>query len=338
MSAEPGEEETDLRPLTAAELARTSKPAPIVQPLIRPGTNPPGPGRPELAPEMRQKVATLAQLLDPNQPQITPEQAEQWKQALRDLAQQRAAAIPAIREFLEKNYEVNFKGLQGAEALGELSLRSAFLNVLGEIGGPEAQSVMLEVLQTSLVPGEIALIARRLEEQAPGQYRQQVLTAAQDSIAAAGKGELAGWDVAPAFRVLQDYGDAGTVPALEKAQSQWRYYATMALADEQYQMGPLGPDGNPLPPGGVGMKTYHIQSGNQNFYSFPLTSMTTPEELAQRRLFITQLLRRRPTRSQLKKRCKKPRPPSPARDCRGPAPQGVAGLQNAGRRSRKRFA
>ena len=38
------------------------------------------------------------------------------------------------------------------------------------------------------------------------------------------------------------------------------------------------------------MKTYHINSGNKTFYSFPLTSMTTHEELEQRRAFIAQLL------------------------------------------------
>jgi hypothetical protein len=37
--------------------------------------------------------------------------------------------------------------------------------------------------------------------------------------------------VAPLFQVLQSYGDAGAVPQLEKAFSQWSYYSAITLAN-----------------------------------------------------------------------------------------------------------
>src|SRR5438093_321790 len=41
---------------------------------------------------------------------------------------------------------------------------------------------------------------------------------------------LEGYDVGPLFEVLQKYGGAGAASDLEQATAQWKYYATMALA------------------------------------------------------------------------------------------------------------
>ena len=46
---------------------------------------------------------------------ITKEQAEQWKQGLQGLIAQGSAAVPAIREFLEQNQELNFGAIAGGE-------------------------------------------------------------------------------------------------------------------------------------------------------------------------------------------------------------------------------
>src|SRR3989442_7725535 len=79
-------------------------------------------------------------------------------------------------------------------------------------------------------PSEIALLARTLEQQAPGQYRQETLNAVSEVLAMAEKDQLAGWDVGALFQVLQNYGDASTAGVLAQLQSKWNYYATMALA------------------------------------------------------------------------------------------------------------
>jgi len=317
--------------------------------------------RTEPAPYTRQLVAGLTNL-DFSRGSITKEQAEQWTQNLQALTGQGAAAVPAIREFLAQNQELNFSAINGGELLGQNSLRSAFINALQQIGGPEATALMVETLQTTTLPSEIALLAQNLELQAPGQYRQQTINAVSEVLGMAEKGQLAGWDVGALFQVLQSYGDATTANLLEQLQSKWKYYATMSLAGlpegtgvpslvralqdpqagagkhdlafqmlaqvawqypdasialieaihanqipdnawrriltglvgDQYYLGtaPSASGGN----GGMlsGLKTFHIEAGNQNFYSLPVSAMASPEEIAKRRAVIEQLLAANP--------------------------------------------
>jgi len=178
-------------------------------------------------------VAGLANL-DFGHGPITPEQAQQWKAALQTLTAQGAAAVPAIREFLEQNQEVNFRAVTGGDQLGQPSLRAAFIGALGQIGGPEATTAMVQTLQSTTSPSEIAQLAQSLEQQAPGQYRQETLGAINEVLSMASNGQLpAGWDVGSLFKTLQNYGDAATASALEQLQGPYKYYATMALADLQ---------------------------------------------------------------------------------------------------------
>ena len=130
------------------------------------------------------------------------------------LTQQGVTALPAIREFLEQNQDLNFAAVSGGGLLGQTSVRAALIDALQQIGGPEATALMLQTLQTTALPSEIAQLARNLEQQAPGQYRQETLNAVTDVLAMAEKGQLAGWDVGALFQVLQNYGDATTVAAL----------------------------------------------------------------------------------------------------------------------------
>src|SRR5262249_47044343 len=105
-----------------------------------------------------------------------------------------------------------------------------------------------------------------------------------------------------AFQMLAQmaaqYPDAANA-LLEQAKSGqlsdsvWRKIAT-GLAGDQYQIGsaPIDPGQGPgsLP----GLKTYHIESGNQNFYSLPLG----PDATIQARLsLIDQLLAANPSQS-----------------------------------------
>lgn len=308
--------------------------------------------RVEASPYTRQLVAGLTNL-DFSHGPLTQEQADQWKQNLQTLTAQGAAAIPAIREFLAQNQEVNFGAMGGT--LGQSSMRSAFINALGQIGGPEATTALVQTLQSTTLPSEIAQLAQALDQQAPGQYRQQTINAINEVLNMASGGQLPpNWDVGTLFKVLQTYGDASTAPAIEQLQNSWRYYATMSLAGMQdgqgvptliqevqdpaagskrdfaFQMlaqsaaqypdataallqqakadqisdsawrkiamglsgdqyvigeppGGSGPDAGVLP----GLKTYHINGGNQNFYSLPLG----PDAQIQERLaVIDQLL------------------------------------------------
>ncbi len=304
--------------------------------------------RTEPTPYSRQLVASLTQI----DPTAAGQQADQWRTNLKTLIQQGAGAVPAIREFLERNQELSFGS--ASDAFGYASLRSALIDALREIGGPDATSAMLQVLRTSALPSEVALIAGNLEQQAPGQYRAESISAINDVLALAHQGQLAGTDVAPLFQALQTMGDSG-VATLTSLQAEWRYYSTLALAgtsegqgvqalirDAQdpaagsrrdlafemlAQVAVKSPDAanalieaaragqlsdaiwrkiasglagdqyqlsSPTPSSGTasvsGLKTFHIESGNQNFYSVPVSAIASSEETANRRALAQQLL------------------------------------------------
>ena len=161
---------------------------------------------------------------------LTWEQANDLRESFTQLARQGRAAIPAVREFLERNLDLDFAELNAAKAVGYSSLRIGLLDVLRQVGGPDAVAAFRGVLQTTADPLEIALVARNLEEAAPGQYRQDALNAARDTLAMVAEGNLSIRDVAPIFQMLQNYADASVVADLEKAAANWDYYARIALA------------------------------------------------------------------------------------------------------------
>jgi hypothetical protein len=180
---------------------------------------------PESTAEMRQLVNALFQ---PGVA-LTQDQTEKWKQSLGQLVEEGAAAVPAMREFLARNVDLDF-GLEGSRLLGYSSVRTAMFDALQLIGGPEASSLMVETLKTTSDPREIALLARNLESQAPEQYRQEAINAAREALAMAAEGKLDGRDVAPLFEVLQKFGGTAAVSDLEQATGQWKYYASLSLA------------------------------------------------------------------------------------------------------------
>ena len=180
---------------------------------------------PEPTAETRQLVDSLFQ---PGMA-LTQDQTTQWKQSLTQLVQQGAAAVPAMRQFLARNVDLDF-GLEGSQILGYSSVRTAMFDALQQIGGPEAMSLMLETLHTTSDPREIALLARNLEGQAPEQYRQEAINAAREALAMAAEGKLDDRDVGPLFEVLQKFGGATAVSDLEQAAGQWKYYASLSLA------------------------------------------------------------------------------------------------------------
>ena len=326
----------------------------VFQPASR-ATVAPATPRPEPTPQTRALVSSLSQLNFAGGP-VTPEQVEKWRQAFKDLVQQGAAAVPAIREFLEKNLEVDYPGGNGGNPLGHASLRSALIDALQQIGGPEATEAMLQTLQSTTLPTEIALLAKYLDQQSPEQYRSQAMAAAREVMAMAAQGQLPKWDMGPLFQMYQSFGGATSATELESQLSQWKYYANMGLAGlpdgqgvpylirqlqeapepgksdfpaqmlaqmagqspeagaalleqaalgtipdsvwrkiaaglagEQFQIGMPSPgSGAPTAVGVGGIKTYHIEAGNQNFSS--LRAVLTPEQVAQRRQLIDQLL------------------------------------------------
>jgi hypothetical protein len=295
--------------------------------------------------------------LDTNKP-LRPEQAAAVKQDLAQLAAQGTNAIPAIRQFLQKNQDLSLDDIKGGNAVGYGSLRAGLFDVLRQIGGTEGVAALTDVLRSTADPDEIGQLARRLEELAPGEHRDEILSAARDTLAqvAESKSKV---DVASLFQILQTYGDANVVPDLQKSVTQWGYYGLMALAglpDGQgipalvQQARQLGPDGTAkdafavqmlaqvaaqspeaasalleevkaghIPDGAwrsisdalagdqyqfikdpnassaslmqtPGLNTYHIEAGNENYYSVSLTASGSAADLGQRSALIDQLL------------------------------------------------
>ena len=140
-------DDTELRAQTPAERSSAPRLPAVIQPVSRPAAPAPAPtiALPAASPATRQMVAGLTNL-DFSRGPITKEQAEQWKQGLQGLIAQGNSAVPAIREFLEQNQELNFGAIAGGELLGQSSLRSALINGLAQIGGPEAMSVLAQTL------------------------------------------------------------------------------------------------------------------------------------------------------------------------------------------------
>ena len=156
-----------------------------------------------------QLVAELTGLKpDATQNAITREQAERFKQNMAQLIQQGAASVPAIQEFLTNNVDSAYDAVPGGDQLGYSSLRAGLLDALRQIGGPEAQGAMVQAIQTTAVPGEILELAKNLEQQAPGQYSDQIVNAAREALEMSSQNKLGtNMEVGPVFRVIQSYSD-----------------------------------------------------------------------------------------------------------------------------------
>lgn len=162
---------------------------------------------------------------------LTEQTIYDFDDALQTLIAQGPAAVPAIREFLENGEDVSFVEVMSDENfLDYSSLRTGLFEALRQIGGLDAEEVMLAELQATGRPLEVAVLAKVLDELAPGEYRQDSVNAARETVARAAPRELEGRQLGPVFQVLQDYGDASVVPDLQQNMEKWGHYSTVALA------------------------------------------------------------------------------------------------------------
>lgn len=161
---------------------------------------------------------------------LTREQAEELNQLLHQLVEQGAAAVPAIRDFLAKNEDLDFDAISGGQYVDVGTLRLGMIAALQQIKDPAAMDTMVQTLQSTADPLELAVLTGGLENLAPNEYRQMEVAAARESLAMAAKNQLDGRDASPVFEVLQMYGDASVAADLAGAVSKWNYWATLALA------------------------------------------------------------------------------------------------------------
>ncbi|UTW12194.1 hypothetical protein [Marinobacterium rhizophilum] len=150
--------------------------------------------------------------------------------ALDRLVAQGVIAIPAIRGYLRDSTDSSAAG-GGFEQTGYASLRLALFDVLRQIGGKQAEAIWYEELRATDNPVEIEALGRYLEEQAPGLYRRDVVTAARDAFDVATDDGVHGLDIGPLFQVFKDYGDESLVDDLSQvSQLRWGQYAAVTLA------------------------------------------------------------------------------------------------------------
>ena len=162
---------------------------------------------------------------------ISPQKTEELKRSFKQLVEEGAGAVPAIRAYLDRFQDIDFDPVGVAKQVGYSSLRMGMLDALRQIGTPEAMELSLQTLQTTADPQEIGFLAKGLEKQLPpDQFRSVVLAAASETLAQALSGQWTGRNVTPLFEVLQKYGDESVIGLLEKSSSKWNLYATLALA------------------------------------------------------------------------------------------------------------
>ena len=159
------------------------------------------------------------------------DQAATWRQNLRQLIGAGTQAVPAIKEFLGRNQDIDLYALPGGKQLGSDTTRQALFGALTQIGGPEAEALLRDTLRTTADPGELVTLAKNLETLAPGQNRDQILSAARETLQMASNGQLTGQrDLGPLFDLFQKLGDGQSADDLLAAAKNWGYYATQTLA------------------------------------------------------------------------------------------------------------
>jgi hypothetical protein len=171
---------------------------------------------------------------------------------LEELVAAGPAALPAIREFLARNEEIDFvagPAKRGAttDAVVPLSLRFGLFEVVKQIGGTDAENVLAEVLGTTGRGVEIAWLARALQEIAPNKYRDAALAAARELLgrpAANPQSPLDRDERDQLFAVLAMYGDNSYV---NNAQAQLlRATGEIDRGALKYLQQTLGPQSVPI--------------------------------------------------------------------------------------------
>ena len=189
----PSPDETVPAP-TVAETPRADAEAGHEQNWTRPAAAPPAVTDAEIAPKQRtaedilNELAALQVVAGPGQART------QYRilSLLDQLAQEGPAALPALHQFLAARRDVSYEpsagttgGNRSRNNSGMLppSLRFGLLDVVRQIGGPEAEQILVQTAGTTGRGAELAYLAQLLEEFSPGKYRDTVLTAARNLIA-----------------------------------------------------------------------------------------------------------------------------------------------------------
>jgi hypothetical protein len=98
-----------------------------------------------------------------------------------------ASSLPLIRQFLSTNENISYGNPNGKGRQNPLvpaSLRIGLFDVVSQIGGSEAEKILVESLTNANNAPEIAFLCQRLEEMEPGKYRDLAVTTIQNLLLA----------------------------------------------------------------------------------------------------------------------------------------------------------
>jgi hypothetical protein len=150
----------------------------------------------------QQIIAELIQLRPENSEESRNRSMKRIIHHFQLLAELGTEAIPAIRDFLAENKDVDYTAEDLSESgeragrrrwgartqvrtdfLVPPSLRLGLVDVLDQIGGEAAEEIMGQMLATTGRGVEVAYLARLLQENTPGKYRDVAITAAKELLA-----------------------------------------------------------------------------------------------------------------------------------------------------------
>jgi hypothetical protein len=212
-------ERFEAEPVARTEAQPIKPREPILRPApVQPVTNAPAT---TVAATRLTEYETKAGKFDENQ-------AARLAQDIRGLITQGAPALATIGEYLDRLKDVGLDGFESS--LKYPTLRTALMDAAHQIGGPESTQLFLKTLQTSADPFEVGLLAKFLNDQAPGQFGANIADAARDTLQMAAKGELQGRDVGAAFKALEIAQQPNAAEEMQSYLKSWRHYALMGLA------------------------------------------------------------------------------------------------------------
>ncbi|HKQ36635.1 MAG TPA: hypothetical protein VJ063_01080 [Verrucomicrobiae bacterium] len=123
-----------------------------------------------------------------------PRQLREAAYWLTELTQRGTAALPAIRDFLARNQDIDFDTASFTQnkSVREVpldfalppSLRFGLFDVVRQIGGTDAERILAEALGRTGRGVEILYLTRALQEMAPNNYRDAALSVARELLAA----------------------------------------------------------------------------------------------------------------------------------------------------------
>ncbi len=169
-----------------------------------------------LSPSPVDPQAVLAELLTLNVPAPGPGHARAMRHVISLLEQLTGAgpdALSPIQQFLvsaqDVAYEVpggkSFRDVKAvADALTPISLRFGLFDVVSQIGGHDAETILADSLTTAVGGLELAYLTDLLEKLSPGKYQAAAIAAAQALLA---RTDLATFDRDHLFGLLRRLND-----------------------------------------------------------------------------------------------------------------------------------